>query len=106
MAQVVRIGWIGVGVMGKSMCSHLLNAGYAATVYNRTAAKCAPLAELVCDILGALLPCLIDGEQSPNTWAFCELGLSDYVAACIFCLISFSSVDSASFVIETRKEEP
>ena len=42
-----RIGWIGVGVMGKSMCAHLINAGYTATVFNRTAEKCAPLAELV-----------------------------------------------------------
>ena len=23
-----HIGWIGTGVMGKSMCAHILNAGY------------------------------------------------------------------------------
>jgi len=34
-----RIGWIGTGVMGSSMCGHLLSAGFAATVYNRTKAK-------------------------------------------------------------------
>ena len=34
-----RIGWVGTGVMGSSMCGHLMAAGYAATVYNRTAAK-------------------------------------------------------------------
>ena len=28
-----RIGWIGVGVMGKSMCGHLIGAGFSATVY-------------------------------------------------------------------------
>lgn len=38
-----RIGWIGTGVMGASMCGRLIDAGYAATVYNRTAAKAAPL---------------------------------------------------------------
>lgn len=32
----VCIGWIGTGVMGKSMVGHLMNAGYTATVYNRT----------------------------------------------------------------------
>ncbi|MEW4570022.1 NAD(P)-dependent oxidoreductase [Tautonia sp. JC769] len=37
------IGWIGTGVMGASMCGHLIDAGYKATVYNRTKAKCAPL---------------------------------------------------------------
>lgn len=31
-----RIGWIGTGVMGASMCGHLLDAGYAVTVFNRT----------------------------------------------------------------------
>ena len=34
-----RVGWIGTGVMGRSMCGHLMNAGYAATVFNRTQAK-------------------------------------------------------------------
>ncbi|MDA0321470.1 MAG: NAD(P)-dependent oxidoreductase [Verrucomicrobia bacterium] len=34
-----RIGWIGTGVMGSSMCGHLLDAGYTATVYNRTREK-------------------------------------------------------------------
>lgn len=34
-----RIGWIGTGVMGASMCGHLLAAGFATTVFNRTRAK-------------------------------------------------------------------
>jgi 3-hydroxyisobutyrate dehydrogenase len=38
-----RIGWIGTGVMGTSMCGHLLAAGYAVTVHNRTKAKTEPL---------------------------------------------------------------
>ena len=40
-----RIGWIGTGVMGSSMCGHLMAAGYSASVYNRTKAKLAPLVE-------------------------------------------------------------
>jgi 3-hydroxyisobutyrate dehydrogenase len=31
-----RLGWIGTGVMGSSMCSHLIDRGYAMTVYNRS----------------------------------------------------------------------
>ena len=31
-----RIGWIGTGVMGTSMCGHLIDAGYKTTIYNRT----------------------------------------------------------------------
>ena len=39
-----RIGWIGTGVMGSSMCGHLIDAGYQATVYNRTPEKTKTLA--------------------------------------------------------------
>lgn len=38
-----RIGWIGTGVMGRSMCEHLIDAGFSATVHNRTRAKAEPL---------------------------------------------------------------
>jgi len=38
-----RIGWIGTGVMGASMCSHLLTAGYRVTVHSRTRSKAQPL---------------------------------------------------------------
>lgn len=29
-------GWIGTGVMGRSMCGHVIDAGYGVTVNNRT----------------------------------------------------------------------
>ena len=38
-----RLGWIGTGVMGSSMCGQLLAAGYAVTVHNRTRPKAEPL---------------------------------------------------------------
>jgi 3-hydroxyisobutyrate dehydrogenase len=38
-----RIGWIGTGVMGASMCGHLLQAGYPVTLHTRTKAKAQPL---------------------------------------------------------------
>lgn len=34
-----KIGWIGVGVMGSSMCGHLIDKGFTATVYTRTKSK-------------------------------------------------------------------
>ena len=40
-----RIGWIGTGVMGSSMCGHLIDAGFSATVYSRTKAKAGSLIE-------------------------------------------------------------
>jgi len=38
-AGKTKIGWIGTGVMGASMCGHLIDAGFAATVYSRTKSK-------------------------------------------------------------------
>lgn len=34
-----RVGWIGTGIMGSSMCRHLQEAGYPVTLYNRTKEK-------------------------------------------------------------------
>ena len=38
-----QIGFIGLGVMGSSMARRLVEAGHQVTVYNRTAARMAPL---------------------------------------------------------------
>ena len=38
-----RIGWIGLGVMGRSMCGHLMDRGFEATVYTRTKKTAATL---------------------------------------------------------------
>jgi 3-hydroxyisobutyrate dehydrogenase len=40
-----RIGWIGTGVMGLSMCGHILGKGYTASVFNRSKGKALPLLE-------------------------------------------------------------
>jgi 3-hydroxyisobutyrate dehydrogenase len=40
-----RLGWIGTGVMGQSMCGHLLAKGFSVTVYNRSQAKAQSLLE-------------------------------------------------------------
>lgn len=38
-----RIAWIGTGIMGRSMCLNLIEAGYEVSVYNRTRSKAAEL---------------------------------------------------------------
>lgn len=40
-----KVGFIGIGVMGKSMARHLMDAGYRVIVYNRTKAKADALLE-------------------------------------------------------------
>ena len=38
-AGTSKIGWIGTGVMGKSMAGHLMGKGHSLMVFNRTASK-------------------------------------------------------------------
>jgi 3-hydroxyisobutyrate dehydrogenase len=45
MNSTTRIGWIGTGVMGRSMCGHLLKGGYPVTIFNRTREKATALLE-------------------------------------------------------------
>lgn len=40
----MKVGFVGLGIMGRPMAQHLLRAGYSLGVYNRTVAKCEPLA--------------------------------------------------------------
>ncbi|QGJ69115.1 NAD binding domain of 6-phosphogluconate dehydrogenase [Planctomycetales bacterium 10988] len=43
--ESTKIGWIGTGVMGSSMCGHLIDCGFSATVYNRSPEKAQPLVD-------------------------------------------------------------
>ncbi len=46
LSTATRIGWIGTGVMGSSMCGHVLTAGYRVTLHSRTKSKAQPLVDL------------------------------------------------------------
>lgn len=59
--ETTRIGWIGTGVMGKSMCSHLLKAGYSASIYNRSPKKMDSL------IAMGAKPCATPKEVAQNS---------------------------------------
>jgi len=39
-----KIAYLGLGIMGQGMAANLVKAGYPVTVWNRTAARCEPLA--------------------------------------------------------------
>ncbi len=41
--ETTAVGWIGAGVMGASMCGHVLDAGYRVTVHSRTKERAASL---------------------------------------------------------------
>lgn len=50
----MQIGFVGMGIMGSPMALSLLKAGHAVTVYNRTAAKCAPAQAAGAAVAGSL----------------------------------------------------
>lgn len=43
ISSTTRIGWIGTGVMGLSMCGHVLAKGWAVAVHSRTKSRAQPL---------------------------------------------------------------
>jgi 3-hydroxyisobutyrate dehydrogenase len=45
MSEPQKIAWIGTGVMGASMCGHLIAAGHDVVIYTRTPEKAAALLE-------------------------------------------------------------
>ena len=45
METTLKIGFVGLGVMGAPMAANLLKAGFRVFVYNRTRSKCSALAE-------------------------------------------------------------
>ncbi len=65
------IGWVGTGRMGSEMVRRLLAAGIEVTVYNRTAAKAAPLVALGATASGSV------AELSEFDIVFLMLGTSD-----------------------------
>ena len=74
----MKVGFIGLGVMGTPMSKNILKAGYDLVVFNRTAAKMQPLVDLgatpastsaqlasMCDVIITMLP------NSSNVEAVC-----------------------------------
>jgi len=62
--QQTRIGFAGLGLMGSRMSRQLLDKGFPLTVWNRTAERCAPLAEK-----GARVACTPRELAEAPTWS-------------------------------------
>ena len=45
------IGWIGLGRMGEAMAARLVKAGHGLSVWNRTASKADPLAQIGAEVV-------------------------------------------------------
>lgn len=79
MDTTQRVGWIGTGVMGRSMCSHLIAAGHTALVYNRSPEKASGLVTQ-----GATLCRTISELASKSDVIFSMVGFPEEVEAVYF----------------------
>ena len=57
-----HLAWIGTGVMGGPMAGHLLDAGYALSVYTRTREKALPLAARGARLCDTIADCVRDAD--------------------------------------------
>ena len=102
---------MGLGIMGSAMAANILKAGYSLTVYNRTAAKAEPLAQLGAKVAASpkalaqaadIIIVMVTGPE-----ALYELLFGPEGAAAAFgpeqVFINMSSV-SPSFTLELGKE--
>src|SRR5437879_6193121 len=74
-----KVGWIGTGVMGASMCGHLLAKGFPVTLHTRTRAKADPLVER-----GAAWADSPAAVAAASDVVFLMVGLPADVRACVF----------------------
>ncbi len=106
-----KVGFMGLGIMGAPMAANILKAGYPLMVYNRTAAKAEPLAQLGARVAATpkelaqdvkIIIAMVTGPE-----AIYELLFGDQGAATAFgpeqIFINMSSV-SPRFTLELGRE--
>lgn len=97
-----KIGWVGTGVMGRSMCLHLINAGYEVSVFSRTKEKAEDLIDK-----GAKW-CLTPGEVSINSDVIFTIvgNPSDVEEVILGANGVLSSAKNSSIIIDMTTSKP
>lgn len=97
-----KIGWIGTGIMGSSMCHHLLSKGFRAYIYNRSKPKTVKLVHE-----GARL-CENPAEVAKNAdIIFTIVGFPDDVREVYFEEEGiFSTVSEGKILVDMTTSEP
>ena len=62
MAEKIAVGWIGLGKMGVPMAGHLLRAGFALTVHNRSSGPEAALSDAGADVAASPVALAADAD--------------------------------------------
>lgn len=102
--MTLKIGFIGIGLMGRPMSLRLLAAGNDVTVYNRNPAKTAPLAEAGARVAGSVaelvksvdvvMLCVSD-TAAVEAVVFGKGGVAEHTRKGQY-LVDFSSIDPAA----------
>ena len=109
-----KVGFIGLGIMGKPMASNLLKAGFEVVVYNRTQAKCDELVKLgataaktPAEVVGACdtTVCMLADPKACLEVALGENGITSAIEAGK-AVVDMSTVDAARAPRSTRPSRP
>ena len=98
-----RVGWIGTGVMGASMCGHLLSKGFKATVFTRTEAKAKALLDR-----GATWAASPREVAQQSDVVFSIVGFPSDVRQVLLCEESgvLAGCDSGNVIVDMTTSEP
>ncbi|MBU50155.1 MAG: 3-hydroxyisobutyrate dehydrogenase [Deltaproteobacteria bacterium] len=103
----MKLGFLGLGIMGTGMAHNLLKAGFSLTVYNRTASKCAPFveagatqADTAADVVRAsdITFAIVSDPEASRALCFSENGVLDGISE------GKGYVDMSTINAETSKE--
>lgn len=98
----MKIAWIGVGVMGRSMALNLKKAGHSVSVYNRTLSKCDGLEADGINICTTIKECVNDADAIFTIVGYPkdveEVYLSDYGI--------FANAKEGAYVVDMTTSSP
>ncbi|MBE0604461.1 MAG: NAD(P)-binding domain-containing protein, partial [Deltaproteobacteria bacterium] len=104
---MVKVGFIGLGIMGEPMCRNVLSKGHSVIVYNRTRAKMGPLVGAGAKPAGSL-PELVQRSEVVITMVADPAAVRDVVTAKtgLLCALSPGTVhiDMSTVSPETSRE--
>lgn len=98
----MKIAWIGVGVMGRSMAQNLKKAGHSVSVYNRTLSKCEGLEGDGIKVCSTIKECVNDADAIFTIVGYPkdveEVYLSDYGI--------FANAKEGSYIVDMTTSSP
>lgn len=98
----MKIAWIGVGVMGRSMALNLKKAGHSVSVYNRTLSKCEGLEGDGIKVCSTIKECVNDADAIFTIVGYPkdveEVYLSDYGI--------FANAKEGAYIVDMTTSSP